>query len=175
MNSLNPKEILIEDTSNLIWIINSRPKFWTDDTKDLAKDEIKRRRVPLSVQNKILEDYLGWDIETETEWEQIYLHSKSERNELDKVEKDGFSVIDKVLIIISAPFNIFNHGRGPDLYSLFKDGKMKMFWEKLILLIFGVSTWMGLMYYIYQESENKRMEEIEKIDISDWEKEHGYD
>ena len=52
---------------------------------------------------------------------------------------------------------------------------MKMFWEKLILLALGIILWIGVLNYSFDLAEKKRMEEIEKIDISDWEKEHGYD
>ena len=175
MNNLNSKEIKAEDISNLVWIINSRTDFWDDNTKYLAKEELKRRKISPSEQNKLLKDFLDWDIETEKEWKKIYLDSKSEESEFFNLEKAEFSIRDKILILITAPFTILRNGIGPDLFVLYSDKKMKMFWEKLLFLIFGILIWFSFIYFGYRNYENNRLKEIENIDISDWKEKHGYE
>ena len=43
------------------------------------------------------------------------------------------------------------------------------FRQRIILLIVGTIFWIITFISIYQFSEYKRMQEIEKVDISDWE------
>ncbi|MDP5093533.1 MAG: hypothetical protein NWQ17_09480 [Polaribacter sp.] len=173
MNSLNLREIKAEEVSNLVWIINSRTDFWDKNTKYLAKEELKRRKISIFEQNKLLKEFSDWDIETEKEWEQVY--SAPDIYNLQSVEKTEFSINEKIQIVVTIPFIIKYGGIGPSLFSLYRDKKMKMFWEKLILLALGIILWIGVLNYSFDLAEKKRMEEIEKIDISDWEKEHGYD
>jgi hypothetical protein len=172
MNNLTENQIRNEEDSNLIWICNSKTQFWNEGTKVLAKKEIRRRKIQPSEIKEFLKDFNNWSKETEKEWEQIYLETI---NNEENIEKTEFSLYEKILIIATAPFTIKWRGIGPSLFSLYRDKKMKMFWEKLILFALGILIWIGIINYSFELSEKKRMEEIEKIDISDWEKENGYD
>jgi hypothetical protein len=175
MNELTPKQIKAEDVSNLVWIVNSRTDFWDQKTKSLAKVELKRRKNKSSEINEFLNDFNNWTLETEKEWEEIYKDGIEENDLYDYREKFKFSTFEKILIVVTAPLSIKYRIVKPNLIILYREKKMKMFWEKFILLVFGFIIWIGILNYSYELSQKKRMEEIEKIDITEWEKEHGYD
>ena len=55
--------------------------------------------------------------------------------------------------------------RRKNFYLKFKQG--------LILLFSGCIFWFLLIYNAYQQDEKERLEEIDKIDISEWRKIHA--
>lgn len=172
---LSIKEIKSEDSDELIWIANSRTNFWSFETKKLVRSELVRRKISLVEQKKI---WSSWkvSIENEKEYEQIYLDTKKSKISSNEYNKTKFTVLEKFGIFFFAPFDLVKlRSNGSSLLSLYRDNKMSMFWEKLVLIVSGILIWTGITLYSIQKSEKKRMEGIEKIDISDWEKKHGYD
>ena len=174
MNNLTPEKIKTEEVSNLVWIIHSRTNFWENKTKIQARKELKRRKIKSSDINDLLIDFNNWSTEEEKEWEKIYLETVEYESVYDYNNKFSFTIFEKFLIIITAPISFRHRIVEPSLYVLYRDKKTKLLVEKIILLTFGILLWIGIANISFELSEKKRMKEIEKIDISDWEKENGY-
>ena len=88
---------------------------------------------------------------------------QAERNEIER-----YTLVEKIKIFLFGPyelFKFFNSG-----LTELRDFNYKVkFRQRLILLISGTIFWILFIIGAYQYSENKRMQEIEKVDISDWE------
>ena len=88
---------------------------------------------------------------------------QAERNELER-----YTLFEKIKIFLFGPyelFKFFNSG-----LTELRDFNYKMkFRQRLILLISGTIFWILIIIGAYQYSENKRIQEIDKIDITDWE------
>ena len=87
-----------------------------------------------------------------------------ERNEFEK-----YTRIEMIKIFFLAPYNLFrNFDSG--LKELWTDNYKTKFRQRLILLISGIIFWILFIVGIFKYDEYKRIQEIEKMDISDWEK-----
>jgi hypothetical protein len=88
---------------------------------------------------------------------------QAERNELEK-----YTLIEIIKIFLFGPyelFKFFNSG----LIELKEFNYKTKFRQRLILLISGTIFWILIILGGYQYSEYKRIQEIEKADITDWE------
>ena len=89
---------------------------------------------------------------------------QTERNELEK-----YTTFEMIKIFLSGPYELFK----------FFDSRLRELWDfnyktkfrqRLILLILGTIFWIFFLIGTYKYSEYKRIQEIENIDISDWER-----
>lgn len=88
---------------------------------------------------------------------------QAERNELEK-----FTLFEMIKIFLFGPY---------ELFKFFNSGLTEMrdfnfktkFRQRLILLISGTISWILIFLGGYHYSEYKRMQGIEKVDITDWE------
>ena len=89
-----------------------------------------------------------------------------EQEEINESEK--YSLIEKIKIFLFGPYELFkfiNSG-----LTELRDFNYKVkFRQRLILLILGTIFWILFIIGTFQYSEYKRMQEIDKVDISDWE------
>jgi hypothetical protein len=88
---------------------------------------------------------------------------QSERNELEK-----YTIVEMIKIFLFGPyelFKFFNSG----LTELRDFNYKTKFRQRLILLISGTIFWIVVIIGVFQYSEYKRIKEIEKVDITDWE------
>jgi hypothetical protein len=60
------------------------------------------------------------------------------------------------------------------LFTLRSENYFLKFKQRIIIFTLSFTTWFTYLNYQYKQSERKRLEEIEKIDISDWKQKHGY-
>lgn len=104
------------------------------------------------------------------------LIDKERKESLDKNETEKYRFLEIIELFLFAPYYFL---RGSYKYKSFKHLKDENYRFKLKqkTLIYALSflTWFLFIAYQVNEYERKRLEEIEKIDISDWEKKHGYD
>lgn len=103
----------------------------------------------------------------------------SEKKEFEALEKawekqkernqyERYSKIEKLKIFLFGPYELFKmYNSG--LTDLYKDNYKIKFRQRLILLITGTAFWILLCVAGYRYFEYKRMQEIEKTDISNWE------
>ena len=87
---------------------------------------------------------------------------QSERNEFEK-----YTIVEMIKIFLFGPyelFKFFNSG----LTELRDFNYKTKFRQRLILLILGTIFWIVVIIGVFQYSEYKRIKEIEKVDITDW-------
>ena len=104
---------------------------------------------------------------------------KSEEDQLIAFEKawevqkeinqyDKYSNKEKLRIFLFGPFELFKmYNSG--LIDLYKENFKIKFRQRLILLFAGTIFWILLGFAVYQYYDFKRLQEIEKTDISIWE------
>jgi hypothetical protein len=87
-----------------------------------------------------------------------------ERNQFEK-----YSLIEKLKIFLFGPYELFKYFDS-GLTDLKKENYKIKFRQRLIILISSIIFWVLLFVAAFQYSEYKRMQAIEKVDITDWEK-----
>tara|TARA_R100000655_G_scaffold93352_1_gene134620 strand:- start:88 stop:567 length:480 start_codon:yes stop_codon:yes gene_type:complete len=148
------------ETNDLIEIVYS-PEHWKKEAVTQAKNELEKRGVTKQDQLKILEE---WSKEFEEE-----IKKAKERLENNKTE--SYSMIEMVLIFFFGPFSLFR--LSDRIFTLRDENFYLKFRQRLILLISGSIFWILFVFISYQIAEQKRLDEIDKIDISEWRKIHG--
>ncbi len=79
----------------------------------------------------------------------------------------GYSNYQKFKIFITAPFTLARLHPIGDLIALFKEKKMKMFWEKLILIALGTIFWVSVFLISWNHSEKERLREIQDYELNE--------
>ena len=101
---------------------------------------------------------------------------KERENSLEKNETEKYELIEIVELFLFAPYYFI---RGSFRFKSFKHLKDENYQfklkQKIIIYILSFLSWFFFIAYQVNDYERKRLEEIEKVDISDWEKKHGYD
>lgn len=159
MSKFNPP-IENRDVNELIAIANSTTEYWQQEAIDIAQNELRKRGVTKELQERIIEKWHKESEKLEIEYEK----------QLESNKNESYTIWEMGKIIILAPFFLF--GRLIDDYTIFnlrKENYIKKFWQRLILLLFGIIFWILFIITVFKYSENKRMKEIENIDISEWE------
>lgn len=169
MEKYNPP-ISERNTEELLEIIYSGSDVWQLDAINQAKTEIKKRDVSESDQLRVFE---AWEHDDE---EYLILFRKQEAIRLKNNEKKSYKPYQMLLLFIFGPYAFFTpNSFSMGLFELRNENFKLKYKQRLIILILSFISWVAYFNYSIKESERKRMEEIEKIDISDWEKQHGYD
>ena len=103
-----------------------------------------------------------------SEKDQLKAFEKAWKIQAKRNEFEEYTLIEKIKIFLFGPyelFKFFNSG-----LSELKDFNYKLkFRQRIILLISGAIFWIIVIISFYQYSEYKRIQKIEKADISDWE------
>lgn len=107
-------------------------------------------------------------------YKQLFENKRKASFEKNKTEKYGITEI--IQLFIFAPYYFI---RGSYKFKSFKHLKDENYIQKLkqktIIYLLSFLTWFLFINYQINNYEKKRLEEIEKIDISDWKKKHGYE
>ena len=155
------------ETDELLAIAYSSTEHWQQEAINQAKQELIKRNVTQEQQDKIIEK---WEKETEED-----LRKELERFENNKTE--SYNVVEMIVLFLIGPFWFFLSYKfhAHTLFTLRRENYYLKFKQRLI--IFGLSfiAWFFYINYSAQQSEKQRLEEIDKIDISEWEKIHGYE
>jgi len=156
------------ETEELIEIANCTDEnIWQREATRQAKKELNRRNISQEQQNEVIE---RWNKEIDE-----YLKIEAERLEKNKTESyekwEMFVLFLFGPILFIRPYLFNSH----TLFTLRGENYFLKFKQRII--IFGLSfiAWFFYINYSFQQSEKKRLEEIDKIDISDWKKKHGYE
>lgn len=166
MADFNPP-IAERDTKELITIAHSSTAYWQQEAITKAKTELQQRKVSWAEQKKVTD-------------EQKVLAEKERREKqlwLDNNETESYALWEMIVLLIFGPIlffkpYIFNthtlfNLRGNHYYLKFK--------QRLLVLTLSFMAWFTYINYDYKISEKKRLEEIDKIDISEWKEKFGYD
>ena len=160
MKEYNPP-IASRDTEELIAIANGTPDDWQQDAINQAIDELKKRNVTREQQNKVLDH---WKKEEE-KLELAY------QKQLKQNETEGYSTGKIIYIFLVAPFILAGRWTVDlSLRELKTENYQKKFKQRLLLLLGGTTFWILLLLAGANDYEKKRQEEIDKVDISEWEK-----
>jgi hypothetical protein len=107
-------------------------------------------------------------------YKQLFENERKASFEKNKTEKYGLMEI--IELFVFAPYYLI---RGSFKFKSFKHLKDENYILKLkqktIIYVLSFLAWFLFINYQINNYEKKRLEEIEKIDISDWKKKHGYE
>ena len=162
MTEFNPP-ISKRETEELIEIAHSSTEHWQLDAINQAKKELIRRNITPKEQNEVIEN---WKKEADE-------YFKNEEERLEKNKTESYSKWEMILIFIFGPLKFFRWY--DDIFTLRKENYYLKFKQRIIILTLGFICWFIFIYTSFHRYEQKRLEEIEKIDISEWKKKQGYE
>ena len=110
-------------------------------------------------------------INPDEDFSEVFDKAWAEQAERNKFEK--YTLIEMVKVFLFAPYELFKHFDS-GLKELWDYNYKTKFRQRVILLILGIIFWILFAVGTYKYSEYKRIQEIENIDISDWERSIGY-
>ena len=101
------------------------------------------------------------------------LFENERKASFEKNKTESYSAWEMILIFVFGPLKFFH--RYDDVFTLRKENYLLKFKQRIIILTLGFISWFIFIYLTFNNYEQKRLQEIEKIDISDWKKKHGYE
>jgi len=159
------------DTEDLIEIAHSTTDDWSQEAITQAKKELRIRKISDLEQSKVIEKW-------RTEYKEYLLELKKEENiRLKSNETESYKIHQMILLFIFGPI-IFMKPQWYNYDSLFdlkRENFNLKFKQRIIILSLSFICWFLYIKYNIDKSEQLRMQEIEKVDISDWKDTHGYD
>lgn len=94
---------------------------------------------------------------------------KAWQRQLERNAQEKYTRFEKIRIFLFGPYEMFLNFNS-ELGDLREDNYKIKFRQRLLLLIAGTAFWILLFIGLFKYSEYRRMQEIEKVDISGWEK-----
>lgn len=155
-------------TEELIEIANCNDKnIWQLEATKQAQQELVKRNISQEEQNEVIEK---WNQEL-----QVLL--KKEKEGLEKNKTESYEIWEMIVLFLFGPLlfvrpYIFN---SHTIFTLRSENFFLKFKQRIIIFVLSFIAWYFYIDYSHEQSEKKRQEEIDKIDISDWKKLHGYE
>jgi hypothetical protein len=151
----------------LIEISNSNTNHWQQEAIIQAKAELLKRGISKNKQEGILKEID----------EEIKLYNQELEIWLENNKTESYKVWEMLVLFLFGPIiiirpyllNCYN------LLNLKGDNYFLKFKQRIIIFCLSFISWYVYINYSYQKSEKQRLEEIEKIDITEWKKKYGYD
>jgi hypothetical protein len=160
MTEFNPP-IETRETLELIAIANGTLDEWQQEAIDKAKDELKNRGISDEYQKKVVDKWI----------KEIKQSEIAYQSQLDQNKTESYSTLDMIYIFLVAPFLLVGKWTvGLSLRELKRENYSKKIRQRLLLLIGGIGFWISISVLSFNLSEKKRLENIDKADISAWEK-----
>jgi len=103
-----------------------------------------------------------------SERDHIKAFDKAWEKQAEMNEYEKYTLIEKIKIVLFGPYELFRSFNS-GLTELRDFNYKSKFRQRLILLISGTFFWIVVIVCVFQYSEYKRMQEIEKVDITEWE------
>lgn len=151
----------------LVIISNSSTEHWQQEAINLAKRELTKRGVSKVEEERIIS---GFEKEDEEYIRNLEIWLESNKIESYKVwEMIVLLLFGPIIIIKPYIFSSYN------LFNLKGDHYFLKFKQRIFLFCLSFILWFSFTEYSYQKSEKQRLEEIEKIDITEWKKKYGYE
>lgn len=151
------------DTDQLIQIAYSKNDEWQLDAINQAKKELQKRNISKEYQIQKLNQ---WDKDLK-QFEIEYLNKQN--SNFNK----SYNKLDMIKIFLLAPLILTGKSyfdTGFSLINLWKENYKTKFKQRFILLVLGMLFWISVLFMVFKYSEYLRMKEIQKSNISDWEK-----
>jgi len=162
MIDYNPP-IIERDTDELIEIANSTNDTWQSDAIEQAKVELQKRNISIEFQADKLKQWRDESQQREIDYKNGLLDNFDKR----------YSKLEMIKIFFLAPWILSRRGfydSDLSLTNLWKENFKTKFRQRFTLLIAGILFWIAFSISVFKYSEYLRMKEVEKIDISGWEK-----
>lgn len=134
---------------------------WQQEAIDQANAELARRNITQEFRQSVID---SWQEEAER-MELAY------QQQLIRNEKEGYSPGIIIYIFLFAP--IILTGRWPvdlSLSELKRENYQRKFKQRFFLLLGGTAFWILLAVAGFNDDEKERQAEIDKVDISAWER-----
>ena len=144
------------------WLISV---YKTSEDEELKNESFEKLLVHGLDEKQIIKRFEKIKSEKET----LKAFNKAWKKQAERNEFEKYTLIEMIKIFLFGPyelFKFFNSG----LTELRDFNYKTKFRQRLILLISGTIFWVLLFLSVYQYSEHKRIQEIEKADITEWEK-----
>lgn len=152
------------DTESLLQIVHIDKDIWEDELIKQAKDELIKRKISLENQNQFV-----------NEWKDFIKHNeKIEAIRLENNKTESYKIWEMILLFIFGPLE-FLRPSGHTIFALRRENYYLKFKQRIIIFFFSFLAWILYFNYDTKKEEEKRKQEIEEVDISDWEKKYGYD
>ena len=154
-------------TEELIEIVYLGKDHWNEEAISQSIKELDRRNISKNEQEKLISK---WNKQTDE-----YLAEENKR--LQKNKTESYEIWEMIVLFLFGPIlfikpYIFN---SHTLFSLRGENYFLKFKQRILIFLLSFISWFFYANYSFKQSEKKRLEEIDKIDISDWKKEHGYE
>jgi len=110
--------------------------------------------------------------------EKVYkqLLDNEQKTSFDKNKTAKYGIMELIELFFFAPYYFIKGSyRFKSFSHLKKENYIVMLKQKTIIYILSFLAWFLFINYQIKNYEQKRFEEIEEIDISDWKKKHGYE
>lgn len=149
MSNYNPP-IKNRDTEELIIIANSTKDDWQIEAINEAKNELRLRNINIENQKEFIDELANLS-----------------KQELRGRAKEDYSIFEKFILVIFWYKEVF---RG---WSLKKEGYVLKSKKRLKLISLGIILTIILFVFAlisFESEEKRRLEEINKVDISEWER-----
>ena len=148
------------ETEDLVEIVYS-PEHWKKEAVNHAKKELKKRGVSENDQLEILDK----------SYKEFEKKLKAEKDRLESNKTASYTYLEMASIFIFGPLSLIR--RIDPIFYLKNENYYLKFKQRVILLISGSVCWFLFIYISFQKDQKERLEEIDKIDISEWRKTHG--
>ena len=143
------------------WLISV---YKTSEDEELKNESFEKLLVHGLDEKQIIKRFEKIKSEKET----LKAFNKAWKKQAERNEFEKYTLIEMIKIFLFGPyelFKFFNSG----LTELRDFNYKTKFRQRLILLISGTLFWILIIFGGYRYSEYKRIQEIEKVDITDWE------
>ncbi|AOW20177.1 hypothetical protein [Urechidicola croceus] len=152
------------ETEELIKIKYSTTDKWQQEAINQANKELIKRNVTEKYESEIFQK---WQQENEEYFRII-------QEKLEKNKTESYKIWEIIVLYLFGPI-IFIRGYGYyTIFNLRRDNYLLKFKQRIIVFILSFISWAIYINYTSKQSELKRQQEIDKIDITEWEKFHGY-
>ena len=162
MTEFNPP-ISERNTEELIEIVHHGG--WQLEATRQAKEELLKRNISIQEQEKFIE-------------ENIFQFQKLATDAVTKFENnenESYKPWQIFLIFIFGPFLLTNRfPRSLTIFGLYSQNYKLKFKQRILTLFLSICFYSACILYYVNWKEEQWQKEIEKVDISDWKKYHGY-
>lgn len=150
----------------LVHIAHSTTEHWKKDAIFQAKQELIRRNIFEEEQEMILNSWV----------EEAYQDFLLEQERLERNKTESHTKFEIINLFLFGPLIFFYGLRGIfHFFDLKRENYLLKIKQRIMIFILSFLCWFLFIRYQLIYEEQKRLEEIQKIDISDWKKQHGYD
>jgi hypothetical protein len=159
--------ISTRETEELIEIKYSPEGNWNEEAISQAESELIKRKVSQEEQNQILNK---WD-------KQFKKILKDEQLRLKSNIDESYKMYQIILLFFLGPLDFFNpyYSKSMRISELNRENFKLKIKQRIIIISLSCIAWYAYIKHDIEIMNQKKIEKIESIDISDWESKMGYD